>query len=78
MMTQKERVRLTSQQQEVLKRAREGESSKEIARALCVSKRTVDSHFVNIYEKLQVNNRVRALRRVAALGLLPPEETQGA
>jgi DNA-binding NarL/FixJ family response regulator len=78
MMPQKECVHLTDREMAVLKCAREGQSSKEIADALYVCKRTVDFHLGNIYDKLEVRNRVRALRRAAALGLLPPEETQSA
>ena len=78
MVLQKECVQLTIREQEVLERAREGKSRLEIADALCVAKRTVDFHLGNIYGKLGVNNRVRALRRAAVLSLLPPEEIQGA
>lgn len=76
--TEKECAQLTDREREVLKCAREGKRNRDIAEALYVSKRTVDFHLANIYEKLQVNNRVRALRRAAMLGLLSPEETQGA
>jgi DNA-binding CsgD family transcriptional regulator len=48
---------------------------------MVVSKRTVDFHLANIYQKLQVNNRVQALRAATRLGLIPFEpffgHTQG-
>jgi DNA-binding NarL/FixJ family response regulator len=44
-----------------------------VADALFVSKRTVDFHLANIYEKLNVNNRVKAFRRAAQMGLIPVE-----
>ena len=64
-------VRLTKREIEVLCLVIEGMSSKDMAVALCVSKRTVDFHLANIYEKLQVSNRVQAFRRATTLGLIP-------
>lgn len=66
-----ENVKLTKREVEVLALVLEGKSSKEVAEMLYVSKRTVDFHLANIYEKLQVSNRVQALRRAARLGLIP-------
>ena len=64
-------VRLTKRELEVLSLVIEGMSSKDVADALYVSKRTVDFHLANIYDKLQVSNRVQAFRRAARLGLIP-------
>jgi len=63
-------IKLTKREIEVLTLVIEGKSSKEVAELLYVSKRTVDFHLANIYEKLQVNNRVQAFRRAVALGLI--------
>lgn len=63
-------IKLTKREVEVLTLVIEGKSSKEVAELLYVSKRTVDFHLANIYEKLQVNNRVQAFRRAVALGLI--------
>lgn len=64
-------VKLTKREMEVLSLIIEGRSSKEVADLLYVSKRTVDFHLANIYDKLQVSNRVQAFRRAASLGLIP-------
>ncbi len=64
-------IRLTKREIEVLKLVLEGKSSKEVATGLCCSKRTVDFHLARVYEKLQVSNRVQAMRRAALLGLIP-------
>ena len=64
-------IRLTKRELEVLNLVAEGKSSKEVAEELFVSKRTVDFHLANIYEKLQVSNRVQAFRRATSLGLIP-------
>ena len=68
---QDEAVKLTKREIEVLTLVIEGKSSKEVADMLYVSKRTVDFHLANIYDKLQVSNRVQAFRRAARLGLIP-------
>ncbi len=64
-------VRLTRRECEVLVRVVEGKSNKEVATELFCSKRTIDYHLTRIYDKLQVNNRIQALRRASLLGLIP-------
>ena len=63
-------VTLTKREIEVLSLVLEGKSSREVAAGLVCSKRTVDFHLARIYEKLQVCNRVQAMRRAALLGLV--------
>lgn len=67
----KEKVTLTKREKEVLCIIVEGKSSKETAERLGISKRQVDCHLANIYDKLQVSNRVQAFRRATRLGLIP-------
>lgn len=64
-------VKLTKREIEVLTLVIEGKSSKEVAEQLFVSKRTVDFHLANIYEKLNVSNRVQAFREATRRGLIP-------
>ena len=66
------RVSLTEREVEVLTQVLDGKSSKEVARLLFVSKRTIDFHLTNIYHKLHVTNRVQAVLRAAQLGLFEP------
>ncbi|MFA6492844.1 MAG: helix-turn-helix transcriptional regulator [Patescibacteria group bacterium] len=61
---------LTRTEKKVLKYAVKGVSSKEIADAMYVSKRTVDFHFSNIYQKLKVRNRAGALGKAFTLGII--------
>jgi DNA-binding CsgD family transcriptional regulator len=63
---------LTPREQEVLSLVSEGLSSKQIAEALHVSKRTVDFHLGNLYEKLQVSSRLQAVQEAIRRGLIPP------
>ena len=65
-----EATRLTKREVEILSLIVEGHSSKQVADMLFVSKRTVDFHLDNIYEKLQVTNRMQALQKATKLGLL--------
>ena len=64
-------LRLTKREIDLQTLVIEGRSSKEVADMLFVSKRTVDFHLANIYDNLQVTNRVQAFRRAARLGLIP-------
>ncbi len=66
-----EPAKLTRREIEILSLIVEGHSSKQVAELLYVSKRTVDFHLDNIYEKLQVTNRMQALQRATRLGILP-------
>lgn len=68
-----EAVRLTKRELEILSLVIEGHSSKKVAELLFISKRTVDFHLDNIYNKLHVSNRMQALQRATKLGLLPYE-----
>jgi len=70
-------VRLTKREIEVLAQVTEGKSSREVAEALLVSKRTVDFHLANVFGKLGVNNRLQAFRRAVRLGLLPTDDEDG-
>lgn len=70
MTRDEETVRLTKRECQVLHLVLEGRPNKDVARSLFLSKRTVDFHLARIYEKLNVNNRLQAIRRAAELGLV--------
>jgi DNA-binding NarL/FixJ family response regulator len=63
-------VNLTRREIEVLTLVSGGQSSKEVADHLFVSKRTVEFHLANIYEKLGVNTRLQAFLCATRLGLI--------
>ncbi|MCB0306623.1 MAG: response regulator transcription factor [Calditrichaeota bacterium] len=54
---------LTPREIEVLRRLVEGDSSRAIADALCVSVETVRFHFRNIYKKLHVHSKSEAVAK---------------
>ncbi len=58
---------LSRREQEVLEQLSKGYRYKEIADKLFVSLETVRTHIRNIYEKLQVNSRVEALKKTGLL-----------
>lgn len=61
---------LTEQETKVLRMLAEGLSNKEIVPLLNITRETVKFHIKNVYRKLGVNNRVRALQRARELRLL--------
>lgn len=73
---------LTFREREVLQMTAEGLSSTEIARALFISPRTVESHRANLIRKLRVRNLKELIRYAVRRGLGPtpggPGEPTGA
>lgn len=61
---------LSSRERNVLDLIAEGQSNKEIARALGIAPETVKSHVKNIFAKLAVEKRAHAVARAQALGLV--------
>ncbi|MFZ4507671.1 MAG: helix-turn-helix domain-containing protein [Fimbriimonas sp.] len=66
-------IRLTKRECQVLRLVAMGATSQEVGDSLCVSRRTVDFHLANVFSKLQVGNRLQALREAARNGLIPFE-----
>jgi DNA-binding CsgD family transcriptional regulator len=62
---------LTPREQEVLRLLAEGRTDSEIADALFVSRRTVNSHVANILSKFGIHTRQDAVGQARRLGLLP-------
>ena len=55
---------LTAREKEILELIKIGLENKEIAEKLHISPQTVRKHLENIYDKLQVNNRVEAISKL--------------
>lgn len=60
---------LTRREAEVARLAATGISAKEIAQALFVGERTVESHLASVYAKLGVDSKLQLVRRATELGL---------
>jgi DNA-binding NarL/FixJ family response regulator len=63
---------LTPRELEVLKLIAEAKTSKEIAKELFISIKTVERHRQNILEKLGMNDRVELTRYAIRRGLIQP------
>ena len=61
---------LSPRELQVLRLVAEGRSNPEIARALFIGDATVKTHLLHVFEKLEVNDRTRAVTRAMELGLL--------
>ncbi len=66
-----EKYELTNREKDVLAILATGASVKEICQTLFLSQATVKSHLGSMYKKLVVTNRVEAINKAKALGLLP-------
>jgi len=64
---------LTQRELEILKLLNAGQSNQEIAQALVISPLTVKRHASNIYTKLGVSGRLKAVAQAKALGILPKD-----
>lgn len=61
---------LSPRELDVLRLVADGRSNPEIARTLHIGEATVKTHLLHVFEKLEVNDRTRAVTRAMELGLL--------
>lgn len=66
----KTKTLLSNREQEVLNILSERLTNKEIAEKLNISLATVKTHIINIYSKLNVNNRMQAIEKAKELSLI--------
>ncbi|MEG0482979.1 MAG: response regulator transcription factor [Acinetobacter sp.] len=69
-MKQKMESNLSTRELEILILVAAGNSSREISETLSISKFTVDCHIKNIYHKLSVNSRTKAINAAKKIGLI--------
>jgi DNA-binding NarL/FixJ family response regulator len=65
-----EEFNLTPRELDVLTAVGDGKAAKEVGAELHISKRSVDAHLRSIYRKLDVTNRVQAVNKARAFGLI--------
>jgi DNA-binding CsgD family transcriptional regulator len=69
--TSENSISLTLRERQILQYADEHDAtSKEIASALGIEKRTVEFHIANVFRKMGVKRRQSAIKMAKALGLL--------
>ncbi|RCK68780.1 DNA-binding response regulator [Desertihabitans brevis] len=66
------RTPLTEREEEVVKLIAEGHTSREIARALVISVKTVERHRANVLTKLGLHDRTQLTRYAIRAGLIEP------
>lgn len=64
-------LNITKRELDVLEKLAEGHSNKQIAERLHLSPNTVKTHIANLYNKLEVGQRVQAVQKARSLGLIP-------
>ena len=69
-MQHKMESNLSTRELEILILVAAGNSSREISETLSISKFTVDCHIKNIYHKLSVNSRTKAINAAKKIGLI--------
>ena len=67
---------LTPSQDEVLQLVASGRRNREIAGELCISTKTVEFHLRNVFQRLDVDSRTRALAAARERGLLREESAR--
>ena len=68
---------LTHREVEIVRCAGEGKTGRETASVLMLSRRTVQNHISNIYQKFGIRNMVGVLKLAVSKGILPMEELMG-
>lgn len=69
---QRDPLELSGRELEVLQLLAEGHSTKETAAQLGVSPKTIETHRLKLFKKLEVNNVVQLARLAIREGLIPP------
>jgi DNA-binding NarL/FixJ family response regulator len=64
------RATLTEREMQILELVSRGLTVKQVASRIGLSPRTVETHVAKLYRKLGVRNRVQAVSRAAALGIV--------
>ena len=64
---------LTPREQEVMRMLAEGLTSREVAKQLFISPKTVENHRTNLMKKLSLKSSVELVRYAARLGLIDIE-----
>jgi two-component system, NarL family, competent response regulator ComA len=61
-------------EESLLRELAKGHSNKEIAKTLLISQRSLEYSLTELFQKLNVNSRVEAIKRAKSLGILPTED----
>jgi LuxR family maltose regulon positive regulatory protein len=68
------KIKLSGREIEILSLLSEGLKREEIAERLCISHGTVRTHLQNIFQKLEVNSKMAAIKVAYINGWIAPKE----
>ncbi|MGV3487312.1 MAG: response regulator [Tuberibacillus sp.] len=65
---------ISQKEDKLLRELAKGQSNKEISKTLLISQRSLEYSLTELFQKLNVNSRVEAIKKAKALGILPAED----
>lgn len=72
-MTNEKRT-ITQKEDNLLRELAKGHTNKEISKTLLISQRSLEYSLTELFQKLNVNSRVEAIKKAKSLGILPVED----
>jgi two-component system competent response regulator ComA len=72
--TDNEQTIISQKEDKLLRELAKGLSNKEISKALLISQRSLEYSLTELFQKLNVNSRVEAIKKAKSLGILPAED----
>jgi two-component system competent response regulator ComA len=70
----KEKTTISQKEDKLLRELAKGHSNKEISKTLLISQRSLEYSLTELFQKLNVNSRVEAIKKAKNLGILPMED----
>jgi two-component system, NarL family, competent response regulator ComA len=69
-----EKTTISKKEEKLLRELAKGHSNKEISKTLLISQRSLEYSLTELFQKLNVNSRVEAIKKAKSLGILPKED----
>ncbi|MFB5196061.1 response regulator [Neobacillus sp. KR4-4] len=69
-----EKTTIGKKEETLLRELAKGHSNKEISKTLLISQRSLEYSLTELFQKLNVNSRVEAIKKAKGLGILPTED----
>ena len=69
-----EKTIIGKKEEKLLRELAKGHSNKEISKTLLISQRSLEYSLTELFQKLNVNSRVEAIKKAKSLGILPAED----
>lgn len=72
--TPNDKSTISQKEDKLLRELAKGHSNKEISKTLLISQRSLEYSLTELFQKLNVNSRVEAIKKAKSLGILPTED----